>query len=53
MGVVSDKALAANAYTGMGGIVTALEHGADIVVCGRWCDGTRGKSQTMANSQAA
>jgi Acyclic terpene utilisation family protein AtuA len=38
LGVVSDKALAANAYTGMGGIVTALEHGADIVVCGRWCD---------------
>jgi len=24
LGVVSDKALAANAYTGMGGIVTAL-----------------------------
>jgi len=38
LGVISHKALAANAYTGMGGIVTALEHGADIVVCGRCCD---------------
>lgn len=38
LGVVSDKVLAANAYTGMGSIVTALEHGADIAVCGRCCD---------------
>lgn len=37
LGVVSDKVLAANAYTGMGGIATALEHVADIVVSGRCC----------------
>lgn len=30
--------LAANIYTGQRGIITALEHGADIVICGRCCD---------------
>jgi hypothetical protein len=30
--------LSANAYIGMGGIVAALNAGADIVVCGRCCD---------------
>ncbi|KAK7427221.1 hypothetical protein QQZ08_006334 [Neonectria magnoliae] len=30
--------LAANVYTGQRGIIKALEHGADIVICGRCCD---------------
>lgn len=30
--------LSANAYTGQGGIVLALQHGADIVICGRCTD---------------
>jgi hypothetical protein len=30
--------ISANAYIGMGGIVAALEAGADIVICGRCCD---------------
>jgi hypothetical protein len=34
----TDTILAANAYTGMSGIVTALQAGADIVICGRCCD---------------
>jgi Acyclic terpene utilisation family protein AtuA len=32
------KILAANAYTGYSGILTALEARADIVICGRCCD---------------
>ncbi|KAI1843559.1 hypothetical protein JX266_010192 [Neoarthrinium moseri] len=32
------KILAANAYTGQSGIVSALQAGADIVICGRCCD---------------
>ncbi|ORY09236.1 hypothetical protein BCR34DRAFT_603015 [Clohesyomyces aquaticus] len=32
------KVLAANVYTGMAGIVAALDHGADIVICGRCTD---------------
>ncbi|KAK1985969.1 hypothetical protein LZ30DRAFT_778694 [Colletotrichum cereale] len=34
----ADDLLAANVYTGMAGIVRALERGADIVVCGRCTD---------------
>ncbi|GJC91291.1 DUF1446 domain-containing protein [Colletotrichum higginsianum] len=35
---MSGDLLAANAYTGMAGIVRALEAGADVVVCGRCTD---------------
>ncbi|KAI3573264.1 hypothetical protein IWW34DRAFT_757838 [Fusarium oxysporum f. sp. albedinis] len=35
---VQPDILCANAYLGMGGILTALELGADIVICGRCCD---------------
>lgn len=44
-----NPAISANAYIGMGGIVAALEAGADIVVCGRCCDASplMGKSDTF------
>tara|TARA_R110002003_G_scaffold55_8_gene5021 strand:+ start:9587 stop:11311 length:1725 start_codon:yes stop_codon:yes gene_type:complete len=35
---LKDQILSCNAYIGMGGIVAALEAGADIVICGRCCD---------------
>ncbi|KAF2651226.1 DUF1446-domain-containing protein [Lophiostoma macrostomum CBS 122681] len=38
LGELRNKVLAANVYTGMTGIVTALEAGAQIVICGRCCD---------------
>lgn len=38
LGVLKDKVLAANVYTGMTGIIAALEAGAQIVICGRCCD---------------
>ncbi|KAF2025798.1 DUF1446-domain-containing protein [Setomelanomma holmii] len=38
IGAEKDAILAANAYTGMSGIVTALQAGANIVICGRCCD---------------
>lgn len=36
--ITSAPLLAANVYTGQRGIVSALEQGADIVICGRCCD---------------
>ncbi|KAF2735578.1 DUF1446-domain-containing protein [Polyplosphaeria fusca] len=38
LGELRHKILAANVYTGMTGIIAALEAGADIVICGRCCD---------------
>jgi hypothetical protein len=35
---VTKEILTANGYIGMGGIVAALNHGADIVICGRCTD---------------
>ncbi|KAF2254743.1 DUF1446-domain-containing protein [Trematosphaeria pertusa] len=38
LGELRHKILAANVYTGMTGVVAALEAGAQIVICGRCCD---------------
>lgn len=38
LGELRHKILAANVYTGMTGIIAALEAGAQIVICGRCCD---------------
>ncbi|KAH6989822.1 hypothetical protein BKA56DRAFT_477085 [Ilyonectria sp. MPI-CAGE-AT-0026] len=38
LSAIQEEVLCANAYLGMGGIVAALQHGADIVICGRCCD---------------
>lgn len=38
LSMVKGQILNCNAYIGMGGIVTALAAGADIVICGRCCD---------------
>ncbi|KAF2476706.1 DUF1446-domain-containing protein [Lindgomyces ingoldianus] len=38
LGELRHKILAANVYTGMAGIMSALSTGADIVICGRCCD---------------
>ncbi|KAF2192402.1 DUF1446-domain-containing protein [Zopfia rhizophila CBS 207.26] len=38
LGELRHRILAANVYTGMTGIIKALEAGADIVICGRCCD---------------
>ena len=38
LGDLKEKVLSANVYTGMSGIVAALEAGAQIVVCGRCTD---------------
>ncbi|ESK91393.1 duf1446 domain containing protein [Moniliophthora roreri MCA 2997] len=38
IGSLKGNILSANAYTGMRGIVTALNAGAQIVICGRCCD---------------
>jgi hypothetical protein len=38
LSMLNKPLLSANAYIGMGGIVAALNAGADIVVCGRCCD---------------
>ena len=38
LGELRHKILAANVYTGMTGVIAALEAGAQIVICGRCCD---------------
>ncbi|KAL5376581.1 hypothetical protein DPSP01_010374 [Paraphaeosphaeria sporulosa] len=38
LGELRDKVLAANVYTGMAGVIAALEAGAQIVICGRCTD---------------
>ncbi len=38
LSMVKGQVLNCNAYIGMGGVVTALKAGADIVICGRCCD---------------
>jgi hypothetical protein len=38
LSMVKGQVLNCNAYIGMGGIVAALEAGADIIICGRCCD---------------
>ncbi|KAI0126979.1 duf1446 domain-containing protein [Xylariales sp. AK1849] len=38
LSMVTGHVLTCNAYIGMGGVVAALEAGADIIICGRCCD---------------
>ncbi|KAG7097618.1 hypothetical protein E1B28_004951 [Marasmius oreades] len=35
---IEGKLLSANAYIGMGGIIAALNEGAQVIICGRCCD---------------
>ncbi|KAF5373585.1 hypothetical protein D9758_000946 [Tetrapyrgos nigripes] len=37
---VKTEILSANAYIGVGGVIAALEAGAQIIICGRICDAT-------------
>lgn len=39
-GALGDRLVSANAYTGIAGVVTALDAGADVVICGRASDPT-------------